>query len=260
MPSRPPTHRPPGASKACKPFAGQSQASPSRRGYGRDWQALRIRKLQTDPLCAFHQERGETVLAEVVDHIKPISEAPGLRLDWDNLRSLCKNCHDRRTLSEASPAARPRGLRPSRIPLTILCGPAGSGKSTWIEKHAGPNDLVIDLALIKQRMANGAEHFGVGGPLLKRALVERNRMLANLATDTEHDRAWFVVGAPKACDRKFWEDCLKPERLLVFEVDPGECSRRIEASRRGRHRSMSLRITFEWWEQYVRREGDVVMT
>ena len=47
--------------------------------------------------------------------------------------------------------------------------------------------------------------------------------------------------------------------ILVFEVDPGECNRRIEASRRGRHRAMSIRIAFEWWEQYVRREGDVVM-
>ena len=178
MPNRPPAHRPHGASKASKPFADQPQASPSRRGYGRDWQALRIQKLQADPLCEFHKDRGKIVLAEVVDHIKPISEALELRLDWDNLRSLCKECHDKYTLAEASPAARPRGLRPSRIPLTILCGPAGSGKSTWIEKHAGPNDLIIDLAWIKANLANGAEHFGIGGPLLKRALVQRNRMLA----------------------------------------------------------------------------------
>lgn len=237
----------------------QRRGSSTARGYDYAWQRLRLRKLKTDPLCAFHLERRETVLAQVVDHIKTIAEAPELRLVWGNLRSLCKPCHDKRTLSESSPAPRPRGLKPSRIPLTILCGPAGSGKTTWIEKRAGPNDLVIDLAIIKQRLAHGADCYGVAGPLLRRALVERNRLLASLATDSTHDRAWFVVGAPLATDRRWWQDALRPERILVFEVDPGECQRRIEASRCGRHRDMSIRIAFQWWEQYVRRDGDAVV-
>ncbi len=221
---------------------------------------MRLRKLKTDPLCEFHKERGETVLATVVHHIKPIAEAPELRLVWSNLCSLCKDCHDEHTLSEVSPAPRPRGLKPSRIPLTIVCGPAGAGKTTWIEKHAGPHDLIIDLAWIKADLANGAEQYGVAGPLLRRALIERNRLLASLATDSKHERAWFVVGAPMATDRRWWEDSLRPERVLVFAVDPGECQRRIEASRTGRHRDMSIRITFEWWQQYCTRDGDVVMT
>ena len=142
----------------------------------------------------------------------------------------------------------------------VLCGPAGSGKTTYIEKHAGPNDLVIDLAVIKQRLAHGADCYGVAGPLLRRALVERNRMLASLATDSEHERAWFVVGAPLATDRRWWHDALRPERILVFAVDPDLCQRRIEASRIGRHRDMSIEIAFEWWQQYCTRDGDVVMT
>ncbi len=215
-------------------------------------------------MCEFHQARGEIVQAAVVDHIKPISEAPGLRLVWSNLRSLCKSCHDKHTLSQKGGvqggwAARPKGLRPSRVPLTIVCGPAGAGKSTYVEKHAAPNDLVLDLDRIKAGLANGAEHLGISGDLLKAALRQRNRLLANLATDTGHDRAWFIVGSPKACDRRWWSDNLKPERIIVLEVDPGECSRRIEASRTGEHRNQSIKASFDWWQQYVRRDGDVVM-
>ena len=146
----------------------------------------------------------------MVDHIKPISEAPELRLVWSNLRSMCKDCHDKHTLSQTGGvqggwAARPKGLRPSRIPLTIVCGPAGSGKTTYVEVHAGPNDLILDLDRIKARIANGAEHLGVGGDLLKAAMRERNRALAGLATDTQHERAWFIVGSPKSCDRRWWQ-------------------------------------------------------
>lgn len=246
-------------------LGARPQKSPSKRGYGRDWQKLRLRKLQADPLCEFHKGRGETVLAEVVDHIKPISEAPELRLVWSNLRSLCKVCHDKHTLSQTGSvqggwAARPKGLSPSRIPLTIVCGPAGSGKTTYVKKHAGQDDLILDLDAIKECIANSAEHLGVGGDLLKAGLRERNRLLYSLAIDSEHKRAWFIVGSPKACDRRFWDEKLKPEKIIVLEVDPGECSRRIERTRRGLHRDGSIEATFKWWEQYVRRAGDVVVT
>ena len=203
-------------------------------------------------------------MAEVVDHIKTISEAPELRLVWSNLRSLCKVCHDKHTLSQTGSvqggwAARPKGLKPSRIPLTIVCGPAGSGKSTYVGKHAGPNDLAIDLDRIKARIANGAEHLGVGGDLLKAALRSRNQTLRSLATERQYERAWLIVGAPKSADRRWWNDKLRPERIVVLEVDPAECSQRIEASRTGRHRDQSIKATFQWWEQYVRRDGDVVI-
>ena len=109
MPRRPPAHRPHGASKATKHSSQQPRQSPSRRGYGRDWQALRLRKIKTDPLCEDCLERGRTTLTEEVHHIRSIREAPELRLVWSNLRSLCKDCHDKHTLSETSPAPRPAG-------------------------------------------------------------------------------------------------------------------------------------------------------
>ena len=51
--------------------------------------------LNANPLCVFHQRKRETVAATVVDHIKSVREAPELRLEWSNLQSLCKPCHDK---------------------------------------------------------------------------------------------------------------------------------------------------------------------
>jgi 5-methylcytosine-specific restriction enzyme A len=42
-------------------------------------------------------ERGRFTPAAVVDHIVPIAQAPELRLNLANLRSLCKRCHDAHT-------------------------------------------------------------------------------------------------------------------------------------------------------------------
>jgi len=37
--------------------------------------------------------KGRVTIAEDVHHIKPIRTHPELRLVWDNLMSVCRECH-----------------------------------------------------------------------------------------------------------------------------------------------------------------------
>ncbi len=76
------------------------RGSSTARGYGFDWQRLRRRKLQVDPLCEDCRSRGRATLAEEVDHIQTIANRPDLRLVWDNLQSLCGRCHRAKTASQ----------------------------------------------------------------------------------------------------------------------------------------------------------------
>lgn len=85
-----------------KPDWDQRRGSSTARGYGADWRRLRDRKLRADPLCEDCKERGETTLATEVHHIIRFSERPELRLDWNNLRSLCEPCHDAHSAAERS--------------------------------------------------------------------------------------------------------------------------------------------------------------
>lgn len=101
MPSSPSTFRPFGRTpKDHQREYEQARGSPSKRGYGRDWQRVRAEHLKMEPVCRFCRERGDVVAAEVVDHIKTIEERPDLRLVHDNLRSLCLTCHNTRTAIE----------------------------------------------------------------------------------------------------------------------------------------------------------------
>ncbi len=94
----------------------QRRGSSTSRGYGSDWQRLRLRKLRTDPLCASCEERGRVTLAEEVDHVIRITKQPGLRLDWSNLQSLCRPCHAAKSAAER--AGRPvKGCDRDGIPL-----------------------------------------------------------------------------------------------------------------------------------------------
>ena len=64
-----------------------------KRGYNARWNKLRKAKRQANPLCERCQAKGITRIAELVHHITPLDKG-GELLAWDNLMSLCRNCHD----------------------------------------------------------------------------------------------------------------------------------------------------------------------
>lgn len=72
------------------------------------WRKLRAVKLSNDPLCQHCEKRGYFVEANEVDHITPIADDKTLILDYDNLQSLCKSCHSRKTIQENKDKLKPK--------------------------------------------------------------------------------------------------------------------------------------------------------
>lgn len=75
----------------------EERGTSSARGYDADWSKLRFRHLHHNPLCVVCGDK-----ASHVDHIKSVREAPHLRLEPSNLRSMCGPCHSRRTARDQS--------------------------------------------------------------------------------------------------------------------------------------------------------------
>lgn len=63
------------------------------------WQMLRKQKLSSNPLCQDCQEEGKVIAASEVHHVIPCEKAKSVRemeqlmFDYNNLRSLCHDCH-----------------------------------------------------------------------------------------------------------------------------------------------------------------------
>lgn len=64
------------------------------------WKELRQYRLNTQPLCVECLKNDRITPATVVDHIKPHKGDEELFYDFNNLQSLCKSCHDRKTAKE----------------------------------------------------------------------------------------------------------------------------------------------------------------
>ena len=65
---------------------------------GRAGMKLRRKRLNAQPICEDCQAQGRVSLAVTPDHIKPLALG-GTDTD-DNIRCLCKPCHEKRTAEQ----------------------------------------------------------------------------------------------------------------------------------------------------------------
>lgn len=73
----------------------ERRGSSRARGYDAQWERVRVMALARDSgLCCLCGRP-----AVLVDHILPIRDG-GERLDLDNLQSLCRRCHDAKTVED----------------------------------------------------------------------------------------------------------------------------------------------------------------
>lgn len=265
MPSRFARHQPPGFGAERRAAAARDRIrlalrpSPAERGYDADWLALRAAHLARQPMCVVH---GCGQPATDVDHVEAVADAPHRRLDPTNLRSMCHAHHAARTARDQGfarhgdgevlrGARHPTWLRRVGVPLTVVCGPPASGKSTFVQHRAGPRDLILDPNTIATTVARH------GGNVADLALRWRNGRLALLDHVHRWPAAWLIVSEPRAHWRGWWVDHVGASSVTVLETEPGVCFDRIEG-RPTDVRAPQRDGVVSWWSRYTRRNGDMV--
>lgn len=197
----------------------------------------------------------------VVDHIIPHRGDPTLFWDERNLRAVSKKWHDsiKQAMEKGSNASpHPDWFKPSLIPLTIVCGPPASGKSTYISARAGPSDLVIDIDMIASEMAGTHAHGWDRDTYLNPAIYRRNDIIGQLSRPSRWPAAWLIVGEPKAKWRQWWQAKLKPKQIIVLETPEAICINRVRQDPQRPHKSNEDGIV-RWWFEYDRRPDDAVV-
>lgn len=173
---------------------------------------------------------GCTKVATTKDHITPWKQ--GGNNDLANFRPACKSCNSKRQNRNVG------GL------IRVVTGPPGAGKSTYVNEHAHPVDIVIDLdriaeALVPRKQApplvnegapssNGVppvagagvpwEHQGHPPHVRHVAIGARQAAIQRAIRLKERVGVWIIHSVPKP------EQLEEYERLgwQVIKVDPGE--------------------------------------
>jgi 5-methylcytosine-specific restriction endonuclease McrA/predicted kinase len=229
------------------------------------WQKLREIFLQQNPLCKDCEGVGDIQPATVCDHIVPHKGDMELFWDIDNLQGLCKHHHDLKTAIENGGWRQqiiyfPKYLKPSRIPLFIVCGSPGSGKSTFVNNNKQRKDLVIDLDEIISTISGREIYQADFDRYIKNAILYRNQLLYSLNKTKTYKRAWFITTAARLKHREFWRESLEPIKLFVLETPRDTCINRIkqDTRRKGKEEAY-IKACRRWWDKYERSNLDTTL-
>ncbi|GHA61043.1 hypothetical protein GCM10010330_11130 [Streptomyces tendae] len=114
--------------------------------------------------------------------------------------------------------------------LYVITGPPAAGKSSWIESHAKPQDIVIDLDRITVALTGpGAPHWN-HAPLQQRVAQRARYAAIDEALQHLHQLDVYLIHtmpSPKALAK------YKRHKARIVVVDPGEAivMQRIQAMR-----------------------------
>lgn len=196
-----------------------------------------MRKVQLgrEPICRSCEQGGRIVAAVEVDHIQPI-RLGGARLDFANLQSLCHECHSKKSRRE-------QGYVPGKylVPVTLVCGPPGAGKSTYVKEKKGPHDLVLDYDLLVEAMGGDryADH------LVPFVCEARDAAAERLLKPSTINKAWIVTLGSREEQRRQHTD--RGAKLVMLDVPAYECKRRIYQRAEF---NMWCKLIDKWWSEY----------
>jgi hypothetical protein len=175
---------------------------------------------------------------------------PKLRSIGPRIRELQSAINDRIERTQWGDLVRPERLPKPNCTTWLICGPVAAGKTSFVEAHRGPDDIVIDLdAIAKTEFAMTRDRATEAVGML---LVRRNELLASLADQPREATAWFITSGAGAEQRRWWCRILgiPPDRLVLLNPGRDELYRRIDADPDRRSvRSLHRMLVDKWLRQ-----------
>ena len=209
--------------------------------------------LALHPLCAECEAHGRTTPATDVDHVIDRAARLDLELDQGNLRALCHACHSRKTAGTYLAG----GIS---VKVTVVAGPPGSGKSTYVRERMKRGDLLVDVDLLMSALSGEPPH-ATPGHIVPFALAAREAVLKRLLSPSGVGAAWVIGCLPRAAER---QQIARSHRasVVVLETPADVCKERIAEAedRQAWPASTWTDAIDQWWIQYERRPEDKSIT
>jgi hypothetical protein len=152
------------------------------------------------------------------DHITPIERRPDLRLDLGNYATRCDACHNVKTRREGG------FTLPAANVITVVCGPPGAGKTTYVNDHRAPGDLIWDFDSVMQAIT-GMQIHRTPGYAVGYAVAMREAFYLEAKRPLGH-RVWIIEACPTTAERERFERDFRA-RVVLLDTPENVCIERV---------------------------------
>lgn len=241
-------------SKSSQQMQDRYRGSSTSRGYDSDWRNARDWHIGEHPLCAECERQGIVKAGEHVDHIIPFRgiEDP-LRLDADNLQTLCRECHSRKTAREDG------GFGGNKGNVIVICGSPGSGKSTYVENNMKDGDIRIDLDYIFQALSGLPLFHKPKNNYCKSSMfsivMKVYDVLLSELEKNRNVRAWIITSQTNRQKREELKNRFNA-KVIVLETPKEECIYRLKNDMRRDDGTDWQEVIEKWWLMYEPNEDE----
>lgn len=135
---------------------------------------------------------------------------------------------------------------------TVVVGPAGAGKTQWVDERRRWGDLVVDVDALYQALS-GLEMYEKPQGLLSYVLAAQDAVISRLemrGLDEGVGHAWVITSLSSRTRVEAMAQRLGAT-LVVLDVDANECLRRIaNDERRADKWELWEPIVRGWWREW----------
>lgn len=215
-----------GVCERCERPVQRRESRAKQTGYGRNERrrradTVRVHVEQYGWVCPGWQRDSHPADDLTADHIQPTARGGE---SGGPLRVLCRPCNSARQASLDTPNV-------PGLTVTLICGPPGGGKSTYLLDNAAPGDLVVDydrLAVALQVRADTHEHVEAHRPFICEA---RDAVLDRLVLGNHGvRRAWIIHNGAHRKVRESFRRRYNAQVVLVWSPED-VCLRRAMGQR-----------------------------
>ena len=117
-------------------------------------------------------------------------------------------------------------FRGDRRKITVVYGPPGSGKSTYVSKRWAAGDLIVDVDLLFAAVS-GLELYDKPEELLPFVIAARDAIVDRLKRESKAGSAWLITTRLNLIER--WVSELGAD-VKRFEWNPEQCRSRLSGN------------------------------
>lgn len=136
-----------------------------------------------------------------------------------------------------------------------MSGPPCAGKTTYVDQHRGPEDVVIDFDRIAHALGYPTEHVAWPADAHPARMVALRARASALRAVMDHRgdyTAWIVTSAPGVAPSG-----LQPDESHVIDPGRDECWRRVDLRATNEVDANATRREIDaWYEQHAPVDAD----